>query len=145
MRPRNQLERDARAEFTGRRKQGRSPDITSRSQGAKTVAFDLVEVEGLSKRAAAAKAANLFGLKSADNIRRQLRRDKSRAMVKLKCVGLNKNFWGGLVTVKEVPAFLGVIDLETGEITQGTNDPEGLTWLKEQVSRLKITPKNQKN
>jgi hypothetical protein len=141
LRPRNTLERNARGEVTGRSKPGRPPYPTSRSQGAMDVAQNLVDVQGFSRRSAAEEAAKMFGLKSPDNIRRQLRLNKRRSKVTLKSVGLTNNFWGGLGTAKVVPSFLGVIDMSTGEVSQATNDPEGLAWLKQQASHIKF-PKN---
>jgi hypothetical protein len=141
-RPRNKLERNARAEFTGRYKPGRPCNLVSRTQGALAVTQDLVDIQGCSIRAAAAEASKMFDLKSADNVRRQLRMDKRRVTVALKSKGAINNIWGGLNAPKIAPSFLGVIDMSSGEISQATSDPDDLDWLKQQASILKNSQKN---
>lgn len=140
-RPRNKLERNARAEFTGRYKPGRPRNLASPTQGALAVTQDLVDIQGHSKRSAAFEATKMFGLKSSDNIRKQLRLDKRRAMVVKSKEAIN-NIWGGLIPPKLAPSFLGVIDMATGEIAQATIDPDGLAWLMQQSLFLKNSQKN---
>ncbi|PUE43649.1 hypothetical protein [Limnohabitans sp. Hippo3] len=83
----------------------------------------------------------MFGLKSSDNIRKQLRLDKRRTMVVKSKEAIN-NIWGGLIPPKLAPSFLGVIDMATGEIAQATIDPDGLAWLMQQSLFLKNSQKN---
>lgn len=140
-RPRNKLERNARAEFTGRYKPGRPRNLESPTQGALAVTKDLVCIQGRSIRSAAFEATNMFGLKSSDNIRKQLRLDKRRVMVVKSKQAIN-NIWGGLTSPKLAPSFLGVIDVDTGEVSLATSDPEGLAWVMQQSLLLKNSQKN---